>query len=113
MMRWAVLGCVGCGEPLGPTPELVPATDRNPDPDIVEIDLVASAATVQIVNGKPTPVLAYNGSVPGPLIEATRGDRLIVHFKNELDRTTTVHWHGLRLPIDMDGDPMAVDPVPP
>jgi FtsP/CotA-like multicopper oxidase with cupredoxin domain len=48
------------------------------------------------------------------LIEAKRGDRLIVHFTNALtDRSTTVHWHGLRLPIEMDGDPMVVDAVPP
>jgi FtsP/CotA-like multicopper oxidase with cupredoxin domain len=33
------------------------------------------------------------------------GDRLIVHFKNELDEGTTIHWHGIRVPIEMDGVP--------
>src|SRR5262249_54874880 len=33
------------------------------------------------------------------------GDRLIVHFKNNLPKPTTVHWHGVRVPIEMDGVP--------
>ena len=118
-MRVALLAVVGCSGPLPPTPALVRAVDVNPDPDIVEVELVATPALVQLVDGEPTPMLAYrDGSgiarVPGPLIEAKRGDRLIVHFRNELpDRSTTVHWHGLRLPIEMDGDPMVVGAVPP
>jgi FtsP/CotA-like multicopper oxidase with cupredoxin domain len=107
----ATLG-LGCSEPALPDlPELVRATDTNPDPAIVEVTLVATAFAGN--------QLAYRdgsgaATIPGPLIEANRGDRLIVHFRNELpDRSTTVHWHGLRLPIEMDGDPMVVDPVPP
>ena len=78
--------------------------DRNPDPAIVEIDLVAKLADVQI-DGKTAHVWTYNGGLPGPLIKARVGDRLIVHFKNELDEPTTVHWHGVRVPIEMDGVP--------
>ena len=44
-------------------------------------------------------------TVPGPLIRAKVGDRLIVHFSNHLPVATTVHWHGIRLPIEMDGVP--------
>ena len=47
----------------------------------------------------------YNGGIPGPLIKTRVGDRLIVHFRNELDEPTTVHWHGVRVPIEMDGVP--------
>ncbi len=47
----------------------------------------------------------YNGGLPGPLIKAKVGNRLIVHFTNELDQPTTVHWHGVRVPIEMDGVP--------
>jgi FtsP/CotA-like multicopper oxidase with cupredoxin domain len=85
-------------------------TDINPDPDTVEVMLVATAATHEYLTGRPASVLAYRDGardapaiVPGPLIEAKQGDRLIVHFRNELDRETSVHWHGLRLPVDMDG----------
>lgn len=120
-LGWLALS-IGCADPtpLSPTPELVRAVDINPDPAIVEIDLVATESTMTFDDGA-TPVLAYRdgsvdgsvGTVPGPLIESTRGERLIVHFHNELQRDTTVHWHGLRLPIDMDGDPTVNGAVPP
>jgi FtsP/CotA-like multicopper oxidase with cupredoxin domain len=57
--------------------------------------------------------MTYNGSVPGPLLEGHVGDRVIVHFTNHLSEPTSVHWHGVRVPADMDGSPMAQDPVPP
>jgi FtsP/CotA-like multicopper oxidase with cupredoxin domain len=47
----------------------------------------------------------YDGGLPGPLIRVKVGDRLIVHFSNQLPKPTTVHWHGLRVPIQMDGVP--------
>ena len=78
--------------------------DRNPDPKIVEIDLTAKLADVQI-DGKTVHAWTYDGGIPGPLIKTHVGDRLIVHFKNELDEPTTVHWHGVRVPIEMDGVP--------
>jgi FtsP/CotA-like multicopper oxidase with cupredoxin domain len=82
-------------------PELA---DHNPDPNVVEIELTATLADVRI---KDTRVRAwtYNGMVPGPLIRTKVGDRLIVHFRNELAEPTTVHWHGIRVPIEMDGVP--------
>lgn len=78
--------------------------DHNPDPKIVEIDLTAKLADVQ-VDGKTVHAWTYNGGLPGPLIKTHVGDRLIVHFKNELEEPTTVHWHGVRVPIEMDGVP--------
>ena len=83
--------------------------DRNPDPKIVEIDLTAKLADVQI-SGTTVHVWTYNGGLPGPLIKARVGDRLIVHFRNELDEPTTVHWHGVRVPIEMDGVPEISQP---
>jgi FtsP/CotA-like multicopper oxidase with cupredoxin domain len=83
--------------------------DRNPDPQVVEIDLVAQLADVQ-VDGKTVHAWTYNGGLPGPLIKTHVGDRLIVHFKNELDQPTTVHWHGVRVPIEMDGVPEISQP---
>lgn len=91
--------------------ELVPLQDTNPDPDIVEVTLVATPARVEILPGKPASVWAYrDGSIPGsaptlpgPLLEVKQGDQVIVHLRNELDEGTTVHFHGLRLPEPMDG----------
>ncbi len=45
----------------------------------------------------------YNGSTPGPTIEANEGDRVRIIVKNELPEPTSVHWHGIELPNDQDG----------
>ncbi len=52
-----------------------------------------------------TRVWAYNGSVPGPEIRVQQGDRLRIAVRNGLPEETTAHWHGLRVPIAMDGVP--------
>jgi FtsP/CotA-like multicopper oxidase with cupredoxin domain len=55
---------------------------------------------------------AYNAHVPGPVIEATVGDTLLVRFTNRLPEPTTLHWHGLRVDAAMDGHDWT-EPVPP
>ncbi len=87
--------------------------DENPDPDIVEVTLVAMPMDIELLPGTTTRLWTYNGLFPGPMIRAKQGDRLIVHFHNNLPETTTVHWHGMRLPNAMDGSPMVQDPVEP
>jgi FtsP/CotA-like multicopper oxidase with cupredoxin domain len=79
--------------------------DLNPDPAILEFNLEASITNMEIMTGKQTPVWSYNGGLPGPLIELNVGDRLIVHFTNNLPEATTIHWHGMRVPNAMDGAP--------
>ena len=85
--------------------------DLNPDPHILEINLEAVVKEMEIIPGKKTPVWTYNGSLPGPLIKLNKGDRLIVHFKNNLPAPTTIHWHGLRIPNNMDGAPGMSQPM--
>jgi FtsP/CotA-like multicopper oxidase with cupredoxin domain len=80
-------------------------TDRNPDPRVLEIDLTARVAEVEVAPNTRVKAWTYDGGLPGPLIRASVGDRLVVHFKNELPEPTTVHWHGVRVPIEMDGVP--------
>lgn len=88
--------------------------DLDPDPNVLEIELEARVAEVELVAGTTTPAYTYGGSVPGPLLKAKVGDRLIVHFKNSLPDSTSIHWHGLRVPNDMDGVPgFTQDPVEP
>lgn len=53
----------------------------------------------------------YNGSVPGPMIEVVEGDRVRVIFENKLPEPTTLHWHGLEIPIEMDGTPYISQPM--
>jgi FtsP/CotA-like multicopper oxidase with cupredoxin domain len=86
------------------------AVDRNPDPHIVEIDLDARIAAVEVAPGVRADAWTYDGGIPGPLIRAHAGDRLIVHFTNHLPKPTTVHWHGIRVPIQMDGVPDVSQP---
>src|SRR5687768_3314211 len=83
-------------------PELV---DLSPDPQVLEINLEARLAQVEYAPGQQVEAWTYNGGIPGPLIRLSVGDRLIVHFTNRLPQSTTVHWHGLRVPIQMDGVP--------
>jgi hypothetical protein len=52
---------------------------------------------------KEVKLWGYNGSVPGPTIEAIEGDRIRVIMKNELPEPTSIHWHGLEVPNDQDG----------
>ena len=61
-----------------------------------------------------TPVWCFNGSVPGPEIRVKQGERVRVRLDNALVQETTVHWHGLRLPNNMDGVPhLTQKPVAP
>ncbi|MEO6525674.1 MAG: multicopper oxidase family protein, partial [Gemmatimonadaceae bacterium] len=98
-----------------PGPEMLvsPSTLVNLSraPRTVEVKLTAAESKVSIVPGKTTEVFAYNGQFPGPTLEVREGDRVTVHFTNDLPVETTVHWHGLQLPYDSDGSPF--HPIPP
>ncbi|HEY3803446.1 MAG TPA: copper oxidase [Kofleriaceae bacterium] len=56
-----------------------------------------------IVPGLEIEAWGYNGSTPGPLIEATEGDRVRIYVTNKLPEATTIHWHGVFVPAGMDG----------
>ncbi len=79
--------------------------DVNDDPRILEVNLRAAITRIDVGEGRVVEAWTYNGGLPGPLIRVRVGDRLVVHFKNELPQPTTVHWHGLRIPIQSDGVP--------
>jgi FtsP/CotA-like multicopper oxidase with cupredoxin domain len=89
------------------------ARDINPDPNIVEVTLVASESYVEFAPGVNTTVWAYNGATPGPTIEGKVGDKLIVHFFNILPEETTIHWHGVKVPANMDRSHIAQKAVAP
>lgn len=80
-------------------------------PGLFKATLTAGSATVRFAEGLDTPILGYNGTSPGPLIEAVEGDRVEISFANRIaDEPSTIHWHGMPVPADQDGNPM--DPVP-
>ncbi len=57
------------------------------------------------INDATVKMLAYNRSIPGPTLKVAQGSEVTVHFTNETDLETTVHWHGLRLENRFDGVP--------
>lgn len=88
--------------------------DLNADPNVLELNLEARVSDVSILPGTTTPAWTYDGAIPGPLLRAKVGDRLVVHFKNSLPEATTIHWHGLRIPVTQDGVPgHGQEPIPP
>lgn len=55
-------------------------------------------------------VWGFNGGMPGPTIEAVQGDRVRIVVHNELPESTGIHWHGLEIPVAMDGVPGLTQP---
>jgi len=74
--------------------------------------LRAAPATRHLVGAAnpATPVWAYDGTVPGPLLRYRQGDRLRIEVANAIEAPTTVHFHGIRLPNAMDGVPHLTQP---
>ncbi len=65
--------------------------------------LVAEEFEHEFAPGMVGPCWGYNGSTPGPTIEAVEGDRIRILVTNKLPEHTTIHWHGIILPSGMDG----------
>ncbi|SHF97946.1 copper-resistance protein, CopA family [Fodinibius roseus] len=57
------------------------------------------------IDGKQGEAIGINGSVPGPLIRLQEGQDVMLRVTNKLDETTSIHWHGILLPFQMDGVP--------
>lgn len=81
---------------------------------VKEFNLIAEVVNTKLVPERPLTAWGYNGSVPGPTIEVQEGDRVRIIFDNHLPEPTTPHWHGLEVPIGMDGVPgVTQDPIMP
>ena len=66
-------------------------------------DLEASIIRWNILPDVAVDAYAYNHQVPGPRLQMTEGDHVRIKFHNNLPESTTVHWHGLIVPNEMDG----------
>ncbi|MDI2144771.1 MULTISPECIES: copper resistance system multicopper oxidase [unclassified Pseudomonas] len=55
--------------------------------------------------GKPRTAMTINGGVPGPLLRWREGDTVTLRVRNRLKADTSIHWHGILLPANMDGVP--------
>jgi len=76
--------------------------NQGAKPDVV--DLVISENPFK-VNGRIAKALTINGTVPGPLVRLREGHDTILRVTNHLKESTSIHWHGVLVPTEMDGVP--------
>jgi FtsP/CotA-like multicopper oxidase with cupredoxin domain len=98
------------------TPDL-PKLEYKLDNGVKVFNLTAEVVECELMPGthmgpaRKINAWGYNGSVPGPMIEVDEGDRVRVVFTNRLPEPTTIHWHGLEIPVEMDGTPYISQPM--
>ncbi len=73
------------------------------DGDTKVFTLTAQVVEWPITEGVTMTAYTYNGTVPGPLLRVTEGDKVRVVLQNELPEATSIHWHGIMVPNGMDG----------
>ena len=59
------------------------------------------------ITGSLTRKISVNGAIPGPTLRFSEGEDVVIEVTNDLDEVSSVHWHGLLLPGEMDGVPGA------
>ena len=69
-----------------------------------EFDLRIGETEVNLTGAVRT-ALTINDSLPGPLLRWREGDTITLNVSNSLDEDTSIHWHGILLPANMDGVP--------
>jgi FtsP/CotA-like multicopper oxidase with cupredoxin domain len=70
---------------------------------VKEFHLVAEPVVREMAPGFKAHMWGYNGQSPGPTIEVVEGDQVRMFVTNNLPESTSIHWHGQRLPSGMDG----------
>ena len=99
-----------------------PGNKANPDFKAdVELNLLAQHSEVSILPGTATRVFRYTaqlirgpkdsiveipGSYLGPILQFHKGQKVRIHFQNQLPEPSITHWHGLHVPSEQDGHPM-------
>jgi manganese oxidase len=68
-------------------------------------DIRVEHVRTELVPGRVMDAWGFNGSIPGPTIQVTEGDRVRLIVENRLPEPFSMHWHGLEIPNNMDGMP--------
>ena len=92
---------------FAPWTSLLAATDSSGSSAVLsgkEFDLTIARTPVNIT-GKPRMATTVNGTVPGPTLRWREGDTVTIRVTNQLQEHTSIHWHGMILPYQMDGVP--------
>ncbi len=112
----AVAVAVWPGQPRVASP-LLPTADAPlaTPPAVVVLEdgdrfTLTASAVKKNINGREVAMLAYNGSIPGPLIRVKQGSEVTITFTNRMEIATTMHSHGVRLDNQFDGVPDVTQP---
>lgn len=104
----------GFGPPPGMDPSALhshtfpPAPDGKPPGTVRELEIIAEDRLIEVGHDVLFEAWTYNGTVPAPIIRATEGDILRIHFQNATGHAHSLHFHGAHRP-EMDG----WEPIPP
>ncbi|HEY7671333.1 MAG TPA: multicopper oxidase domain-containing protein, partial [Gammaproteobacteria bacterium] len=110
--RRFLAGVVGGGVTLGLSPALralaqAPPSAATGTPPVLagtEFDLTIGETLVNFT-GAPAVAATVNGSLPAPILRWREGDTVTVRVTNRMREMTSLHWHGILLPAEMDGVP--------
>lgn len=110
LKRAGALGLLAAMQPLLPAcavDSVLPTTSPGRQPDTLSgdvIDLVIRETPFRL-DGRTGSAITINGSIPGPLIRLKEGQDVTLRVTNQLPEISSIHWHGLLLPPQMDGVP--------
>lgn len=90
--------------PVLPIPDLLTADASN------RMQLVVQAGKSSFA-GKTATTWGYNGNLLGPAVKLNKGQSVTVDIHNQLAEETTLHWHGLEIPGEVDGGPQGIIPA--
>jgi FtsP/CotA-like multicopper oxidase with cupredoxin domain len=85
--------------------------DYEMDGDTKVFRITCQQTEWEVEPGKVINAFTYNGTVPGPEIRVVEGDNIRILVTNEMEQSTSIHWHGLRVPNNMDGVPFLNQPL--
>ncbi|KPV39646.1 copper resistance protein CopA [Thiohalorhabdus denitrificans] len=90
-----------------------PVAPRRREGNTDIVDITIERQRMELAGGEAHPI-TINGSVPGPIIRLQEGRNAVLRVHNRLDEDTSIHWHGILLPFEMDGVPGVSFPgIPP
>ncbi|WP_250657164.1 copper resistance system multicopper oxidase [Alkalimarinus coralli] len=101
---------------LGSTPLLLGSKRYSDAPPVMQGKLFDLNIAYQEMNftGSPSIATTISGALPAPILRWKEGERVTLRVHNNLDQTTSIHWHGIILPTDMDGVPgLSFGGIPP
>ncbi|MDO8678631.1 MAG: copper oxidase [Acidobacteriota bacterium] len=97
-------GSLGAGVVPVLTPD-VPDMPWRVQNGVKVFDIEVGLVRTEFIPGRIVDAWGFNGSVPGPTIQVNEGDRVRLNVVNKLPEPFSMHWHGLEIPVEMDGMP--------